>query len=208
MTFTTQFGPKPPTIEDQSGTAISRRLAVAGVVLLGAVGPGPPRAHAAAVTGVARFTNATAEMAGTSLRTVSVDGPVEPFVRPTTMGRIRDLAPLSLRDWARVFGVSHTAIREWLRDDSPRQKLTDTLAALEEAYRIHPDLRTWLTSPVAGLEIKPIDLLRDDRWRAFRGAIRAQAATASGLLPADVAARRRAETSWAVTDVEITPDKD
>ena len=61
-------------------------------------------------------------MAGTSIWEFKIEAPIEPFVRPTRMARIRDLAPLSLREWATVFRVSHSAIRQWTERESDQAK--------------------------------------------------------------------------------------
>jgi hypothetical protein len=138
---------------------------------------------------------------GTSLQTVQVEGPVTPFQTPTRMARIRALAPLSLRDWATVFGVSHSAIKQWADGDEPdRAKLDRVLGALTEAAARQPDLPRWLIASLPGMQVRPLDLLRDDRWRAFRGAIRTRSAPPVGIAPEEVLRRRRAQVSWAVPE--------
>ncbi len=138
---------------------------------------------------------------GTSLTTVQVEGPVVPFRAPTRMARIRGLAPLSFREWAAVFGVSHSAIKQWADGEEPdRDKLDRVLGALNEAAAHRPDLGRWLTSSLPGMELRPIDLLREDRWRAFRGAIRARSAPPVSITPDELVRRRRAQVSWAVPE--------
>jgi DNA-binding transcriptional regulator YiaG len=145
---------------------------------------------------------------GTSLTSVHVEGPVIPFLAPTRMARIRSLAPLSLREWATVFGVSHSAIKQWVDGDEPnREKLDRVLGAISEAGAHHPDLAVWLTARVPGTDLRPIDLLREDRWRAFRGAIRTRSAPVVDLAPDELVRRRRAQVSWAVPEPLTVADE-
>jgi hypothetical protein len=138
---------------------------------------------------------------GTSLTAVKVEGPIVPFRAPTRMARIRGLAPLSFREWAAVFGVSHSAIKQWADGEEPdRDKLDRVLGAINEAGAHQPDLGRWLVSPVPGMDVRPIDLLREDRWRAFRGAIRAHRAPTVSIAPDELVRRRRAQVSWAVPE--------
>jgi len=58
-------------------------------------------------------------MEGTTLATITIEGDVEPFTVMTRMARIRAIAPLSFREWAPVFGVSHAAIKQWVDGDEP-----------------------------------------------------------------------------------------
>ena len=138
---------------------------------------------------------------GTSLGTVHVEGPVIPFVAPTRMARIRSLAPLSLREWATVFGVSHSAIKQWSDGEEPnRDKLDRVLGAVSEAGAHHPNLGVWLTARLPGMDLRPIDLLRENRWQAFRGAIRTRSAPTVHIAPDELVRRRRAQASWAVPE--------
>lgn len=147
-------------------------------------------------------------MEGTTLTKVTVEGDVEPFTTPSRMARIRAIAPLSFREWAPVFGVSHAAIKQWADGEEPdRPKLDRILNALSEASIHHRDLRTWLTTPVAGMDVRPLDLLRDDRWRAFRGSIRARSAPAVTVSPEELMRRRRAQTSWVVAEPPVVADE-
>lgn len=144
---------------------------------------------------------------GTSLRSVRVEGPVTPFRTPTRMAQIRALAPLSLRDWASVFGVSHAAVSKWADGDEPaRDKLDRVLGAVQSASAHQPDLAAWLTAPLPGMELRPLDLLREERWRAFRGAIRTRSAPTVSIDPDELVRRRRAQVNWAVTEPPVTPD--
>ena len=145
---------------------------------------------------------------GTSLNTVRVEGPVVAFETPTRMARIRALAPLSFREWASVFGVSHSAIKQWVDGEDPgREKLDRVLGALTEASAYQPDLDSWLISRLPGMELRPVDLLREDRWRAFRGAIRARPAPDVKVGADELVRRRRAQVSWAVPEPTTVPDE-
>jgi hypothetical protein len=145
---------------------------------------------------------------GTSLTRVRVEGPVVPFQTPTRMARIRALAPLSLRDWGEVFGVSHSAIKQWGDSEPGREKLDRVLGALSEARAHQPELARWLIAPLPGMQLRPLDLLRDDRWRAFRGAIRTRSAPAVTMSTDELLRRRQAQASWAVTEPPIVADDD
>ncbi len=145
---------------------------------------------------------------GTSLQTVRIEGPVTPFQTPTRMARIRALAPLSFRDWAPVFGVSHSAIKQWADGDEPsRDKLDRVLAALSEASIHQRDLAAWLAVPLPGMQMRPLDLLLDEQWRAFRGAIRTRAAPAVAVTPEELERRRRAQVSWVVAEPATVADE-
>lgn len=147
-------------------------------------------------------------MDGTTLTKITVEGGVEPFIHSTRMARIRAIAPLSFREWAPVFGVSHAAIKQWADGEEPdRPKLDRVLNALSEASIHRRGLRTWLVSPVPGMEVRPLDLLRDDRWRAFRGAIHARSAPAVDLSPEQLMLRRRAQASWVVAEPPVATEE-
>lgn len=145
---------------------------------------------------------------GTTLTRVTVEGPVEPFQRPTRMARIRAIAPLSFREWASVFGVSHSAVKQWADGEEPeRAKLDRILNALSEAMIYHHDLAGWLTASLPGMNVRPLDLLRDERWRAFRGAMRARAAPEVTVTPEELLRRRRAQSSWVVAEPPIVAEE-
>jgi hypothetical protein len=147
-------------------------------------------------------------MEGTTLTKITVEGQVEPFKIASRMARIRALAPLSFREWAPVFQVSHTRIKQWADgEESDRPKLDRILNALSEASVHHRDLRTWLTTAVPGMDVRPIDLLREERWRAFRGAIRARNAPAVTVSPEELMRRRRAQSSWVVAEPPVVADE-
>ncbi len=144
---------------------------------------------------------------GTSLRNVRVEGSVTPFQVPTRMAQIRALAGFSLRDWASVFGVSHSAIKQWADGDEPeREKLDRVLGALTEASAHKGNLGDWLATPLPGMTLRPLDLLRDDQWRAFRGAIRTRSSPAVQIAPDELVRRRRAQDSWAVPERPVAAD--
>lgn len=204
-------GPAGPVAVEPSGTSLTRSALLAGALAvgtaLGAQGPGVPMDWDSG-TRIGNYTDIAALVKSTSLQRIELEGRFSPFVQRSTMAQIRALAPLSLREWGRVFGVSHTAISDWLRGDPQEgENLRTALAALEEASRVKNDLGEWLLAPVSGLQVRPVDLLKDRRWRAFRGALAAQAAPVSRLSPSELAARRRAETSWAIADTDIEPDE-
>ena len=143
-------------------------------------------------------------MEGTTLTKITVEGDIEPFTIPTSMARIRAIAPLPFREWAPVFGVSHAAIKQWADGEEPdRPKLARILNALNEASIHHRDLRTWLTTSLPGMDVRPLELLRDDRWRAFRGAIRARSSPAVTVSPVELMRRRRAQSSWVVAEPPV-----
>lgn len=147
-------------------------------------------------------------MEGTTLTKITVEGPLEPFKPASRMARIRALAPLSFREWAPVFEVSHTRVKQWADGEEPdRPKLDRILNALSEASAYHRDMRTWLTTAVPGMDVRPLDLLRDERWRAFRGAIRARSAPAVTVSPEELMRRRRAQSSWVVAEPPVVTDE-
>lgn len=146
-------------------------------------------------------------ISGTSLDSVTVEGPVAPFSVPTRMSRIRALAPLSYREWAPVFGVSHSAVKQWADGDEPeRDKLDRVLGALSEAANYQPDLSRWLQSALPGMSVRPLDLLRENRWRAFRGATRTRVAPVVGMASDEMLRRRQAQASWAVAEPTTVDD--
>lgn len=145
---------------------------------------------------------------GTSLQTVHIEGPVTPFQTSTRMAQIRALAPLSFRDWAPVFGVSHSAIKQWTDGDEPsRDKLDRVLGALSDASIHQADLAAWLAAPLPGMQTRPLDLLLEERWRAFRGAIRTRVAPVVAVTPEELKRRRRAQVSWVVAEPATVADE-
>lgn len=204
-------GPAVTVPYEPPGTSLTRSALLVGVLAVGSAlgvqGPGEPMRWDSG-TRIANYRDVAALAKSTSLQRIELEGRFSPLVPSSTMAQIRALAPLSLREWGRVFGVSHTAISDWLvGDPQDREYLRTALAALEEASRVKNDLGDWLQAPVPGLQVRPVDLLKDRRWRAFRGALAAQAAPGPRLSPSELAARRRAETSWAIADTDIEPDE-
>jgi hypothetical protein len=131
---------------------------------------------------------------GTSLQNVHVEGPVVPFQTPTRMAQIRALAPLSLRDWGTVFGVSHSAIKQWVDGDEPdRDKLNRVLGALTEAAAHQPNLKGWLTATLARVPRRHPHAFRAGRdHRAGRaGAPPTRAGLLGGARAADHRRHRR-----------------
>ena len=184
------------------GTGLMTVLTVTGAAMLGGVVTDEG-------TRIVERTDVRPAIDGTSLRSVRVEGPLTPFQTPTRMAQIRALAPLSLRDWATVFGVSHSAVKQWADSEEPaREKIDRVLGALQTAAAHQPDLAAWLSASLPGMQVRPLDLLRDERWRAFRGAIRTRSAPTASMAPEELVRRRRAQTSWAVPEPPVTPDED
>lgn len=145
---------------------------------------------------------------GTSLARVIVEGPIQPFHRPTRMARLRAVAPLSLRDWAYVLDVSHSAVGQWVENEPPeRRNLDRILDALTEARAHHSDVASWLAARLPGMGVRPMDLLREERWRAFRGAMRARSAPSVTLSPDELMHRRREQASWVVAEPATVADE-
>jgi hypothetical protein len=126
--------------------------------------------------------------------------PPSRLVPMTRMARIRELADLSLRDWAPVFGVTHTTIKQWLTLEPDRNKVGQVLEALEEAARYHSNLAGWLRRPLPGTGLVPLQLLERDSWRAFRGALRSRPAPPVAISADELRRRRRADESWAIPE--------
>jgi DNA-binding transcriptional regulator YiaG len=123
----------------------------------------------------------------------------------TRMARIRNIAPLSLREWEEVFGVSHSAVRNWLRSEPDREKLTQVLESLEQAARYRGDVVPWLRQTLPGTTVTPLQLLARDNPRAFRGALRARASAPPQISPEELRQRRQADESWAEREVLPPP---
>jgi hypothetical protein len=124
----------------------------------------------------------------------------------TLMARINELAPLSLRQWAPVFGVTHTAVNDWLKSDpADRPELGQVLELLEDAGDRRADLASWLTTPLPNLNVMPLQLLTDRRWRAFRGATRVRPAPVE-ISSEELLQRRRDSIGWAITDTPTAPE--
>lgn len=147
---------------------------------------------------------------GTTLSSpVVFEGPFTPVVQPTRMAKVRDLAPeVTMKEWGEVFGVSRQTVNAWLATEpKSRPELDDVVASLNQAATFHTGVGRWLRSPVPGMDIKPIELLRSKRWRAFHGAVRAQAAPATNLAANTLMERRRAEVSWAPPTLEAEAEQ-
>jgi hypothetical protein len=115
--------------------------------------------------------------------------PVEPTVaspqpakiRPTRAGitpadELRGLTRLSPQLLANLFGVSRTTYYKWIEGTTPRDArynhLLEVLSHLRDVSdRISRtcDIAAWLRTPVAPGGKTPLDYLRDQRYRAFRG---------------------------------------
>lgn len=123
----------------------------------------------------------------------------------TRMGRIREIANLTLRQWAEVFGVSHTAISGWQNKEPDRPELDQILDLLREAAERRPALSDWLIQPLPQSDQRPIDFLREHRWRAFRGALRLQPAQIS-ITPGEIRRAHQQGIDRAMADAPSPPD--
>lgn len=183
-----------------SGTRLGAAVAVLALALPGAVSAGSLPADA----GTRAMGRADVRMLaqGTRLYDLDFEGAVDPIVRPTMMGRIRELAPLSLREWAYVFDTSHTSIHQWIRrEPQGRSRVGVVLEALERAARYHGDLASWLRTPLSGTGPRPLDLLREGKWRAFDGALRLGPHELPRVAPEELSRLRREELSWALPEL-------
>lgn len=150
-------------------------------------------------TGVSAISDLRPVLAGTSLLTVNYDNLLDsPFrATDTRMAELQALAPLSLRQWAHVFGVSKQAISNWIAEE-PRERpeLDAAVTALRGAAARQPDLAGWLQRHLPGSERTPLDLAKTAHWRAFKAASRLAAPVGAGVIPTqamrDVARERRA----------------
>ncbi|MBA2514845.1 MAG: hypothetical protein H0V26_11045 [Solirubrobacterales bacterium] len=188
---------------DLPGTKGLSTLLAGGVALIGAGSMAVDQG-----TRLSSLRDVRQVLAGTKLNDLQVQAGGQPFVVPTRMDQLNALAPLSFRDWGTVFGVSHTTIGLWADKDPGHEKLDRVLDALREASFFHTDLASWLRAPIPGMSVRPLDLLRNDRWRAFRGAIRTRTAPAVTLSADELRNRREAEVSWVTPEpLTVTDDE-
>jgi hypothetical protein len=191
---------------DLPGTKVLSTLLAGGVALIGAGGVGSMAVDQG--TRLSSLRDVRQVLAGTKLNDLQVQAGGQPFVVPTRMDQLNALAPLSFRDWGTVFGVSHTTIGLWAEKDPGHEKLDRVLDALREASFFRTDLASWLRAPIPGMSVRPLDLLRNDRWRAFRGAIRTHSAPAVTLSADELRNRREAEVSWVTPEpLTVTDDE-
>jgi hypothetical protein len=143
----------------------------------------------------------------TSIRRLLLDSNTKLGVHAvkTRMLRIIELAPLSLREWAEVFGVSHGAITKWRSSEPDRPEIALVLEMLERAVREHGELAQWLRQPLASTSVTPLQLLSQQRWRAFLGAIKTASAPAPDLARETLERLRRERLPWAVPDAPGLP---
>ncbi len=92
--------------------------------------------------------------------------------------RLRALSGLDATLLGGVFGVSRITFQQWIAGKTPRpdrlEHLHNVLGLTEElSDRLggSQTVRTWLLEPIAPGASRPIDLLQQQRYRAFRGAI-------------------------------------
>ncbi len=129
----------------------------------------------------------------------------KPPAPPSSMAQIAAIAPLSLRRWATVFGVSQTAIRNWLTSNPNSTErlahLNEILSLVREAARRRRDVSRWLVERLPDSDFTPADLLAEGRTRAFLGAMRM-----SGPQPKpqehDLLEARRDRLPWAIPEYE------
>jgi hypothetical protein len=185
-------------------------------LLPGAGRPYSAPGTSAAGTGVLAIRDLRPLLAGTSLLTVNYDNLLEnPFkATDTRMAELQALAPLSLRQWADVFGVSKQAISNWIAEE-PRERpeLDGALTALRAAASRQPDLAGWLQHQLPGSERTPLDLAKAARWRAFKAASRLAAPVGVGVPPTqamrELARERRALAKrLGGADAPPAPDED
>lgn len=190
-----------------TATAARRSAAAVQTVALATVATLSCVVPAQAGTAITPRTDLRTAIEGTTLQSIDVTGPVEPFRAPSRMEQILSYAPLTLREWASVFDVSHTAIKHWRDGQEPeRDEVDRVLGALREAAPHHADLVAWLQAPLPGMSVQPLDLLRKHRWTAFRGAVRTRSAPTVDVATEELLRRRRRQASWAVADVPVVPD--
>ncbi len=139
---------------------------------------------------------------------VTIEALTTPVITPTRMQLILELAPLSRRQWAEVFGVSHAAIQKWATGDEPaREELDTVLGLLQRASVEHGDLKTWLGEPVGRSSVTPLELLRASRWRAFMGAIHTRWAPKPDVSGEELLRLRKEQLPWAMPEPTPTSDE-
>lgn len=140
----------------------------------------------------------------TLAESVSFEGHVAPLVKPSRMKRIRDVAPLSLRVWADVFGVSHTAVLKWVEGEEPpdRPELDRVLSFVERAAHRFRDVESWLRAPLGRLSTTPLSLLQRRRWRALEGALSIVKTEPVSVDAAVLRQLRRDVLPWATTELD------
>jgi len=144
----------------------------------------------------------------TTLDRVVLDAPVEAEVQPTRMGRLLRMAPLTRRTWAKVFGVTASAVQKWVAADPPRERLQEVLNLVSSAQAHQADMAQWLTTPLGDSQATtPLKLLELGRDGAFVGASRLAPRVELSLKADQVLVRRHEVLPWAVPETPITPDE-
>ena len=108
---------------------------------------------------------------------LSVAGPT-----PDTPARVlKDLSGMDAGRLAQVFGVSRTTFHQWASGaTTPRgdhmEHLLEVLPLVQEAALRRPpqELAIWLKTPVEPAGPKPLDLLGDNEYMAFKGFLHRQ----------------------------------
>jgi hypothetical protein len=140
----------------------------------------------------------------TLAESVSFEGHVAPLVKPSRMQRIRDVAPLSLRVWGDVFGVSHTTVLNWIEGEEPpdRPEVDRVLSIVERAAHRFRDVESWLKSPLGRLSTTPLSLLQRQRWRALEGALSIVKTTPPSVDTTELGRLRGDVLPWAIPELD------
>jgi DNA-binding transcriptional regulator YiaG len=159
-------------------------------------------------TAIDTRTDLTGVLNGTTLRgDVHLQGGHREGTRETLMRRIRAISGVSQRQWASILGVSHPTVGNWESRNPPdTNRLAAVLDVLEQARRFHGDVGTWLTSALPGIDERPLDLLASERYRAFRGALRAGITSTPAMSAEERRARIKSDMSWPVPETSAAPD--
>lgn len=137
------------------------------------------------------------------------DGRTEVLVAPTRMQAILERSGLSQRQWAKALGKTHPTIGNWRAADpttSIRHRLEQIADALDYAGRRRTDLALWLQAPVPGMQTTPLELIQENRLRAFRGAVHAAPASRSITSEQDLRNLLHLDVSWPAADAAVLAD--
>lgn len=203
MSVLTIAAPPRSTVHQRAAWLMTP-VVVAAAMGLGAV----PALSQDTGTAIHRRTDMRSFLEGTTSEPKpNVEGGTKSAPRETHMVRIRRLSGLSQRRCASLFGVTHTTIANWETTDPPDlEQLIDVLDALEHARGLRADVPAWLTKPLPGMNVRPVDLLSQKRFRAFKGALRARPATTPSLSSNELLDLRKDDPSWAASEISRDPD--
>lgn len=193
--------------QSSAGTSLpgTRQLVSSGAIVLSAL------ALTTSATAIDSRADLKALIEGTQLgATVLIEPAGIHSVAPASLMRsIRESTGLSQRRWATILGVSHTTIRAWELEDPPdRSRLLRVREALSEVASRHAQVGAWLTTPLPGLAITPADLISNERYRALRGALRADYAQGPSATREELLARAQRDISWPVRETLSDTDVD